>query len=65
MKTWEKPTLIILTRRGAEAVLDFCKGWDEAAAAAVDGGPNSFDSSCMLQPTQEVTCSYCQQASAS
>ena len=65
MKTWEKPILVILTRSGAEAVLSFCKGYVDVAAMAVDGGPNSFDSSCMLQPTKEATCAFCQQSNAS
>ena len=65
MKTWQKPMLVILTRNSPqEAVLAFCKGHD-ISVAAVDGGPNSYDDSCMLRPSQEVTCTYCQQGNIS
>jgi len=52
MKTWEKPTLVILTRNNPqEAVLSACKGYPLAVgAAANDVSPQSYYGTCTYQP---------------
>jgi hypothetical protein len=62
-KTWETPKLIVLVRNNPqEAVLSVCKGYVDALIAG-DGGPNSYESSCMMI-TGSTAFQLCEECSA-
>jgi len=68
MKTWQKPTLIILTRNKAESVLSFCKSGaiEELGVAAPNGSPAYTYGSCYLWVSAPGgACGVCQQTDAS
>jgi len=68
MKTWQKPTLIILTRNKAESVLSFCKDGaiEDLGVAAVNGSPAYTYGSCYFWlAAASVECGVCQQTDAS
>ena len=68
MKTWQKPTLIILTRNKAESVLSFCKDGaiEDLGVAAINGSPAYTYGSCYVWlDVPGVACGVCQQTDAS
>jgi len=69
MKTWEKPKLVILTRKSPqETVLSVCKGFLEGGiAVAANNTPVSGYESCMQIPgaTSTGLCQNCYETSLS